>query len=153
MAAKEACQRLLVGVKSVCKIYDVPFQEHLDAVQQSREKITEGADTALCDHPYNTYRIAESGSSDYDRLVLKDMSFLVDLLSVIIYLGTHVQIVCFALQFKTWYELLNVEMDDVVDLTRKEEELMSDDSPTQTTTIFQIDAKDTSLCEGAWHLP
>lgn len=41
-AGMETYQKLLKCIKLVCKIYDVPFQELLDAVEQQGEEITVG---------------------------------------------------------------------------------------------------------------
>lgn len=42
-ATKEACQKVLAGVKSLCEIYDVLVQELLHVVGQSVEEIREGS--------------------------------------------------------------------------------------------------------------
>lgn len=42
-AARKPYHKHLAGIKSVCKIYDVPFKELLDALEQFGEEITEGS--------------------------------------------------------------------------------------------------------------
>lgn len=48
LVAKEAYQKLMAGVKAGCKIYEVLFQELLDAVEHYREEITEPVDAVPC---------------------------------------------------------------------------------------------------------
>lgn len=63
------------------------------------------------------------------------MSVLVDFLSVVMDLGC-MGTYFFALQFKTWYDLLKREIEDVMDPTRDEDVLMSDEPPNRKTTVF-----------------
>lgn len=77
----------------------------LDAVEQSSEKIAEGFDAALFDPPYNTPMIASSAYLRKERLDLKDMSVLVEMLSVLMAPWAHGHMCCSALQFETWYRL------------------------------------------------
>lgn len=59
-AARQTYHTLLVGVKSVNKIYDILFQGLLDEVKQLGEKNTKGVDEDFCNPLYNICRIAES---------------------------------------------------------------------------------------------
>lgn len=79
----------------MCKMYDVTFQELPDAVEQSSKEITE-VDAVLCTPPYDTRGLAESASSEYDRLSLEDMSSLGDV-SVEMDQGADGHILCFVL--------------------------------------------------------
>lgn len=53
-AAEEGYHKPLVGVKSLCKIYNGPFQELVEAVEQSGGQLTEQVYAVLCDPLYNT---------------------------------------------------------------------------------------------------
>lgn len=63
--------------------------------------------------PQDTRRIADSVNSQYDPLIPKDMSVLVNVLSVLMDLTVHWHISCSALQFKACYKLLKGEMEHV----------------------------------------
>lgn len=58
------------------------------------------------------------------------MSFLVDVLSVMMDLGANGHILCFVSQFRVWYELLKGKVKYMFIPTKKENVLMSDDPPT-----------------------
>lgn len=66
LASEQAYQKLLVDVKSVREICDVPFQELLEAlellhmVDQYGKESTEGVDAVIQNPPYNPCQIAES---------------------------------------------------------------------------------------------
>lgn len=110
-------------------------------VEQSSEEIRDGIDAVLCYPIDNTSWVAESSRSKYERLSLKDICVHVDDMSVVIDLGAHGHILCSALQFKTWYEPLKGEIEDVVDRTNEEDVLMSNRPPTQKRTVFGVQAK------------
>lgn len=94
LAASEAYHKVMLGVWSVCRIYDVGFQEPLEAVEQSCEGIIAGVNTVLYDPPYNTRQIAELANSEHDQLRLKDMSVLVHLLWPVMDLKRHEHMFC-----------------------------------------------------------
>lgn len=95
-----------IAKKSLYILYNVLIQELLEAVEQSVEDIREGAHAVIGDPLYKTSRIAELPNSEQDRLVLQDMSNVVVFLLVMMDLGAHSPMFCFALQFKSWFELL-----------------------------------------------
>lgn len=113
-AAKLAYQKRLVGVKLVFNIYDVPFQNRLDAVEQYGKKITERFDAAHWNPSYNTPQTAESIISEYDRKGLRSMSIFVEVISVLMDRWAHGHIFWFAIYFKTLYELLKREKEDLI---------------------------------------
>lgn len=50
-------------------------------------------------------------------------------------------IFCFALQFKTWYELFKADKEGFVNSSKEVDMLMSEDSPTGKTTRFAVEMK------------
>lgn len=140
-AAKEAYQKLLVGVKSVCEIYYFPFQALHGEVDQYDKKFTEGFDAVLFYFSYNTCRFAEYANSKYDRHTLQGISILLDVVSGMTYVGVHRHILYYALQLSCWYELLKGEIQYVVDPTKEEDVLMSDDLPSGKNTVLEVEGK------------
>lgn len=74
---------------TVWRIYDVPFQDLLDALEQSREEITGGANAVLFNPPYKIRRIVEFGCSAFTQLSLKAFIARFNRLSVSMKLGAH----------------------------------------------------------------
>lgn len=77
----------MFGVISLYNIHDAPLQELLDVFEQPGEEINDGVDAALWDHLYNNLRTADSFNSEDDRRSSKNISALVDVLSVLNDLG------------------------------------------------------------------
>lgn len=82
-AVEEVCQKLLVPVKSVGQIYDVPLKEPSSAVQQTSEEAKEGIIAATCNSPLNTRRIEMSASSEYGQPPIMSMIVIVNVLYVV----------------------------------------------------------------------
>lgn len=122
-AEKEVYWKLPKGVKSGFKVYEVSFWELLDEVARAGEETRKEIEAGIWDLPYNTWWVAASGNFKCEWLCLKDVRF------------------CSALQSKTWYELLIGEIEDMVESTKREELMMSDDLFTQESTIFKGEAK------------
>lgn len=99
----------------MCKIYEVPFQEQFDAVEQYGEKTIEEATTVPCDPPKTTSRIAESPNLEYDLLSLKDINVLLVALWLVMELRAYGHKFQFVLHFNTWYEQFKGEIEEVVD--------------------------------------
>lgn len=68
----------VLGTWYVCYIYDVPFQELLNAVEQTGDIIARGVDAILYDPPYNTQQIADYANSEHNQLVPEDTNILSD---------------------------------------------------------------------------
>lgn len=124
------------------KIYDRPFQELLDGVGEPGKETPEWADAVGFYPPYSTHQIAEPANSVYDWLRLKHMSVFVNVLSVVMGLRTQGYIFGSVFLFKTRYELLKGEKEDVVYPIEKEDFLWLDDRSTQKTTMFDVNSKE-----------
>lgn len=119
----------------MCKIYDMPFQELFDTLNQSYEELTKEVDGVLFNAAYNTCWMSGSPSLEFDRLgqgqkyprrcsVSSDIS------------EAHLHMFCSSLQFKTWYALLKGDIEDVADSIQKDDKLMVDGPPTQKNTKY-----------------
>lgn len=94
-------KKLLAGIKSLYKIYDMPYQELLDAMEQSEEEVLKYDDAFICHLSYNIFHIVGSVSSRNGQLTLKNMTVPVEGLSVVMYLGVHKLMYSSALPFKS----------------------------------------------------
>lgn len=83
---------------------DEPFHELLEALKVSRNITSRHVGIVLCDPSYIMRRVQVQDIMDYDSLSEGDMKDLVELLMQVIDLGNHGQLLCSALQFKSWYE-------------------------------------------------
>lgn len=88
------------------------FQELIDAIDHSGEKITKQIDRVFCNPSYSTHRIAGSASSDYEGLILKYMASLVNLQFMVMDVRAHRYIFCSLLQFKIWCKLLIGQIEE-----------------------------------------
>lgn len=87
-------------MKSVCVVYNVPFQDLLEAVEQACEDTSKGGHAVICRPPYNTRRSAELSDSEYDEINRQDMSHFSEFISALMNLGPHGHMFYFALRFK-----------------------------------------------------
>lgn len=128
-AANKAFQKLLAASKLMCKIYDLPFQELPDAMEQSGEEITESTDVIFCDPSYNMLQTANPASLEYDWLNIKYISVFYNVVSGKMYLGRRGHTTFSLLQFKL---VVDVSRRDLIcdGPTKEEDVLMSDDPPT-----------------------
>lgn len=69
--------QVLNCIKSVCKIYKVPVQDLVNAVQQSSKDMAEVVRPSLSNLFYNTEQILRLVNLEHVRLSLKDLSVLV----------------------------------------------------------------------------
>lgn len=83
----------------------------------------------------------ESANSEYDQLAFKIMNVTVDLLSVLVYLWRDRHIFHSPFLFNIWHKLLKERIKDVLNPTKKEDVLISDNPATQKTTIFEVQVK------------
>lgn len=79
---KEGYYKILVCIKSVCNISDVPVQALLNMVEQSSKEGTGGLDADICNPPYNIRQAAESANLEYDQPAFQNMSVIVDMVSI-----------------------------------------------------------------------
>lgn len=61
-----------IAMKSVCMVFEVPFQKLMDAVEQFREDIREGMHALNCSPLYYS-SILELSNSEHGHLCLQDM--------------------------------------------------------------------------------
>lgn len=95
----------------------------------------------ISDPSRNTRRIAELSDSEHVQLILRDISHFFELFSALMDLGAQGHMFCYALKFKTLYELLVGKVEEAV----KHEEVMEfEDRATQRATLFETEAK--ALC-------
>lgn len=111
-------------------------------IEQSSEKFEEVDDVDPGQPSYSTRWMAEYANSEYDKFRFKKMSVFPDVLSVVRDRGTLGQIFCSALHLEILYEVLKAEKEEVLDLTKEDDALLSDDPPSQKTTMFEIKAKE-----------
>lgn len=62
-----------IALKSLCLVFNVPFQSVLEAVLQTGEEIIKYVHAVVCDLPYNNRWIAELSNSKQDWLSLQEM--------------------------------------------------------------------------------
>lgn len=77
------------------------------------EDTKEDVCAVICDPPYSTPCITERSNSENDHSNLQNMSLFVELLPALMDLGPHGEMFWSTLQFKTWYELLVGEAEEV----------------------------------------
>lgn len=88
-AARGACNQLQNAVKSVFVLYNVPFQEHVKAVEYTGEYFIQGAHAVICRPLNSTHEIAKLSNFDHYRLNLLKMSQFVELFPVLMDLSAH----------------------------------------------------------------
>lgn len=108
-----AYKQLRVARKSVCMVYDVPFQSRLETLEQSNEDRTEGVHAVISEPLYSARVITEPSNSEPDRLGLQDMSYIGELRPALMDLSGHWHMFCSALEIRAWNGLLVGEAEKV----------------------------------------
>lgn len=87
----------------MCIIFNIQFQELLDAVEHPSKVITERVYAVLSNHPYIAHQNPGSTYYENDVSYLKDLSLAVDILPMMMNLRRCEHMFCSSLQFKTYY--------------------------------------------------
>lgn len=109
----------------VCKVYDDPFQNLLEAMEQSGEDTGKGVHHVIWDPPYNTRQIAELSNLELNKVDIQNMVHFFEFLSAFTDLGVHDHMFRSAFQLKKWYELLVRKIKEEV----KHEEVLECNEP------------------------
>lgn len=146
-AGKHYYKHLQIAMECGCMERDVPLQWLLKNLEHSGEDVSNAAHVVICNQPYKSSRFAELSDSEHERLNGKDLSHFVKFFWRWLPLGVYGDMLFSEVLLNTCNDRLAGEVDKAV---KREQVLLSEESATQMTTAFKVEADLLHYVQAQW---
>lgn len=139
-AVEEVYEKLLASVKLMWKILGLPFHALPDALRQFVKDISDGF-IQFFNRLQSNHQIAEADISEYECLDAKDMSVCMIMPLAVGDLRRSCPNIGSAFLSKTYQRVFETEIEDMVNLTKKEDLMKLDDFPKKKAALIVVGQK------------